>query len=366
MRACSATMRATSAKIAGLLFLSSAASAQGPVARDCDYRVVSRLEWRDLDARGRSLHPDSAFVRMGPRMAEGRWLLLADSLAAEVATDPAIPAREREAFLDQIGSLQNELRAIEASGDAEGFRNRGQGVTQVRFRISAIPGGNYALFLDGPTTLDLSAVPDSVGRRAICWRALTLSRMLSAYGGPGRKLAVAALEASERRWDNFTEKGYSQFPWELWVNSRRFRSTEQDPPAHQIVFLHPALALELIAPSLDSLEHLRRLDAISIEPFGFLWYNRSRSMYYGVSSLVSLPSDGLVGVGALAHIGTYGKIGVILWRADDAPGSNSRGIVVSADLFQFLTDAPKKLREAKSEALRTIVRERLLSVTEPR
>ena len=361
-------MRASSvAATAGLLLLVSAnATAQGPVARDCDYRVVTRLAWQDLDARSRSLHPDSAFVRMGERMAENRWLFLADSIASEVEGEPGIPTEQKRIFLDQLAALRSELRAVEASGDPVGFRNRGEGVTQVRFRISPAPGGGYELFLDGPATIDLSTIPDSVARRAICWRALTLSRMLSAYGGPGRALAVTALEASEKRWDNFTERGYSQFPWELLINSKRFRSTEQNPPANQVVFLHPALSLELVAPSLDSLEHLRRLDAISIEPLGFLWYNRSRSMYYGVSSLVSLPSDGLIGFGAMAHIGTYGKVGVILWRADDASGSDSRSIVVSADLYQFLTGVPQKLREAKSEALQEVVRQRLLTVTEPR
>lgn len=363
-------MRAPDVAFAGLLLCSTIAAptaiAQGSVARDCDYRLVRQLAWEDLDARSRSLHPDSAFVRMGPRMAANQWLFLADSVTREVESDPVIPPEQKRIFLAQLGMLRGEFRTVEASGDADGFRNRGQGVTQVRFRISPAPGEVYELFLDGPETIDLVSVADSNGRRALCWRALTLSRMLSAYGGPGRKLAVAALEASEQRWDNYTQKGYSQFPWELLINSRRFRSTEQDPPQHQIVFLHPALSLELVAPSLDSLEHLRRLDAISIEPIGFLWYNRSRSMYYGLSSLVSLPSDGLIGVGAMAHIGTYGKLGVIIWRADDTPGSDSRSIVVSADLYQFLTGVPKKLRDAKSDGLQAIVREKLLSVTEPR
>lgn len=358
-------MRAARWIVAGALLLPGVAPAQGPVARDCDYRVIQRLPWQELDARSRSLHPDSAFVRIGPRMAGNQWVLVADSIAVEVEADPAIPPREREIFLDQLRTLRSELRAVESSGGPEGFRNRGEGAGQARFRIATGPDELYELFLDGPTSIDLGAVADSGGRRALCWRALTLTRMLSAWGGRGRELAVAALEASEKRWDNFNEKGYSQYPWELLVNSQRFSPTAQDPPRQQIVFLHPALSLELIAPSLDSLEHLRRMDAITLEPIGYLWYNRSRSTYYGVSSLISLPADGLIGAGAMAHIGTYGKVGVILWRAEDASGAENRSILVSADLYQFLTGVPEKLREAKNEALKAVTRERLLTATQP-
>ena len=359
-------MRAADAAVAVLLTCSAGAAAQGPVARDCDYRLVQRLEWQGLDARSRSLHPDSGFVRMAPRMAENQWSFLAESIAVEVESDPFIPADQRQLFLGQLATLQGELRAIAASGDPDRFRNRGEGVTQARFRIASAPGEVYELFVDGPETIDLASIMDSSARRALCWRALALSRMLSAYGGPGRKLAVDALEASEQRWDNYTRKGYSQFPWELLINSSRFRPTEQDPPRRQIVLLHPALSLELVAPSLDSLAHLRRLDAISIEPFGYLWYNRSRSMYYGMSSLVSLPSDGLIGLGAMAHIGTYGKLGVILWRAEDAVGSENRSVVVSADLYQFLTGVPQRLRDAKVRGLQAVARDRLLGPTTPR
>lgn len=358
-------MRAARWIVACALLLPCAAPAQGPVARDCDYRVIQRLPWQELDARSRSLHPDSAFVRIGPRMAGNQWVLIVDSIAVEVEGDPTIPAQERGIFLDQLRMLRSELRTVAASGDPAGFRNRGEGVTQVRFRIAPAPGEAYELFLDGPEVIDLGAVADSNARRALCWRALTLSRMLSAYGGPGRQIAVAALEASEKRWDNFNEKGYSQYPWELLVNSARFSPKSQDPPRQQIIFLHPALSLELIANSLDSLEHLRRMDAITLEPIGYLWYNRSRSTYYGISSLISLPGDGLIGAGAMAHIGTYGKVGVILWRAKDASGVENRSILVSADLYQFLTGVPARLRQAKKEALQAVTRDRLLAATQP-
>ena len=351
--------------IALLLTVPAAAAGQGEVAQDCDYRIVRQVDWAGLGPQDRSLFPDSAFVWMSERMAANQWIALTDSIIDDVENDFSLPAAERRIFLEQLQSLRGELRAVDASGDAEGFRNRGEGVSQSRFRIASAPGEVYELFVDG-TSIDLATVANSAARRALCWRALTLSRMLSAYGGPGRRLAVQALEASAERWDNYNSKGYSQFPWELALNSARFSPTSQNPPRHQLVFLHPSISLELVAPSLDSLEYLRRLDAITVEPIGFLIYNNSRSFYYGLSSLVSLPGDGRVGAGLMAHIGTYGKVGAVLWRADGPDGSEDRSLIVSADLYQFLTSVPGRLREAKARALQLVTRDSLLAATEPR
>src|SRR5687768_3583312 len=107
-------MRAPDAALAALLLCSATAGAQGPVARDCDYRLVRQLAWQDLDARSRSLHPDSAFVRMGARMAGNQWLFLTDSIAAEVEADPIVPPDQKRIFVAQLNLLRSEFRAIEA------------------------------------------------------------------------------------------------------------------------------------------------------------------------------------------------------------------------------------------------------------
>lgn len=348
-----------------MLVLAPSARAQTPVDEDCNYAVIQRLPWESLDARDRALYPDSAYARMAPRMVAGEWHLLADSIAWAVATDTTISDANRSIFTSQLGHLVEELEGITSSDAPERLRTLGRGPSQARFRISSGPGGDtYDLFAGDQEPIAVGEIRSRAERRALCWRALTLQRMLSAWGSPARRAAIDAMQQSAVRWDNFNERGYSQFPWELVLNSARFSPTSQDPPKSQIVFLHPAVSMELVAPSFDGNDFLRRMDAITIEPLGFLMYNGSRSFYAGLSSLVSLPSDGLVGVGAMAHAGAYGKVGVIFWRAEregDAEADDRR-LVISADLYQAFTDAPARLRAAKARALERIAREKLLEV----
>jgi hypothetical protein len=352
------------ATLAATLALAPAAAvrAQGPVARDCDYALVSAIAPESLDAAVRVTHPDVAYAGMRGRIAAGEWLVLADSLVADLAADARIPPPEWEAFRRELQAMRDELAFVAGSAEPERLRALAHGVTLERFRITAPtavePESAYTLFARGPSPIALGAL-DSTARRAVCWRAMAVSRMLSAYGGLARAGATAALQAAARQWDAYGEKGYSQFPWELAINGARFDPTAIAPPRTQLVVLHPALALELAAPALDDLEHLERVDALTLEPFGVVRYTASRRMYYGVSALVSLPSDRRVGAGLLAHVGTYGQVGAVLWRARDAEGRRGRSVVVSADLYQFLTETPARIREAKARALE-LLRGRLL------
>ena len=358
-------MRARILAVSFLAAGTASVGAQGPVAQDCDYTVMRQLPWSLLNVVDRSMHPDSAFVRMAERMATNQWSFLTDSILGEVAKDVHIPPAEGRVFVERMIELRSELQAVETSPDPQDARNRGIGVTLARFRVAPGPGGLYELFPGQTWRIDLRTINSSAARRALCWRAFTLSRMLSAYAGPARRSAVEALEKSEKKWDNFTEKGYSMYPWELALNSARFSATNQDPPRDQVVFFHPALSLELVAPSRDSLTQLRRMDAITIEPVGYLFYNDSRSAYIGISSLVSLPSNGRAGIGAMAHLGTYGKVGAIVWRAKGADGRRNRSLLLSADLYQFLASVPAKLSDAKRSALKAVTREKLLTVARP-
>lgn len=351
-------VRLLPAMLAALALASPAAApAQGPVAQDCDYTVVARLDPATLGEAQRSTHPDSAYAAMLPRITAGEWLVLADSLLADLAGETRIPAPQWEAFRRQLQALRDELAFVAASPDPMRLRTLAHGVTLERFRITpptaVDPETAYTLFIRGPDPIELGALP-SPARQALCWRALAIGRMLSAYGGLARAEATAALQAAARQWDAYGEQGYSQYPWELAINSARFDATSIAPPRTQLVVLHPALAIELAAPGLDDLERLERADALTLEPFGYIRYTESRRMYYGLSALVSLPGDRRVGAGLLAHIGTYGQVGAVLFRARDETGSRGRSVVVSADLYQFLTEMPAAIREAKGQALATL------------
>jgi hypothetical protein len=173
------------------------------------------------------------------------------------------------------------------------------------------------------------------------------SRMLPAYGGPARLAALQRLDEAVGRWDDYGKNGQSQFPWELALNSAFFDRREVDPPARQIILLHPAVGVELAGPEVD---RLRRLDVVTLEPLGMIWYNRTRNFYYGFSAIVSLPDDADLGVGGLVHVGKLAKLGFIFRGRDDA-GVERNGVLLSVDLYRFLSAMPSRIREAKEAAL---------------
>ena len=180
-----------------------------------------------------------------------------------------------------------------------------------------------------------------------------MRRMLTAYGAPARAAATKSLNASVKRWDNYGSKGYSQFPWELALNSAGYSASSYDPPRTQKVLLHPALGLELAGPKVESfgnLADLRSNDVVTLEPLGYLIYNDSRSFYYGASAIVTLGGDRRIGGGGMLHLGQAIKAGYV-WRGRDETGKRGQSVIVSADLLQFLTDTPKKLKEWKGKAL---------------
>jgi hypothetical protein len=342
-------------------------AAQGLVARDCDIALVSQTDPAAVLPGQRERHPNVAYPAMAGRIAADEWLALADSLVADLEDDTVMPAAAKQAFASNLLRLRDEIAFVQRQPDPEVLRRTGRIIRQQRFRIepSRARAEAFYLFRGTPDSVVIDGAMDLLARRALCWRAMVISRMLTAYGETAREEAVRALRDAARRWDNYGEKGYSQFPWELALNSARFRRTSTEPPANQVIFLHPALGLELVVPDGGTLEDLQRVNTVTVEPLGYILYTRSRANYFGVSTLVSLPSESRIGAGVLAHIGRYGKIGYVIWRSRGGAIPDDRRVIASADLYQFLTSTPQAIRDAKARALTLLRREALRRVGVP-
>jgi hypothetical protein len=221
-------------------------------------------------------------------------------------------------------------------------------VRQIRFRLNRdTEEDRFWLFRGFPHEITITEDFPQEVRRSFCWRALAVDRLLSAYGAPARLTALKRLDEAVGRWDNYGKNGQSQFPWELALNSAFFDRGSVDPPGHQIILLHPAIGVELAGPDVDQ---LRRLEVVTLEPFGVIWYNRGRSFYYGLSVIMSFPDDADIGVGGLVHLGKLAKVGFIL-RGRDEAGVERNGVLLSVDLYRFLSAMPSRIREAKEEAI---------------
>jgi len=334
------------------------ATAQGPVARDCEASSVDTIDLASMPPAWQARLPQTAYAGIVDRITRGQWVELADSVVLEFDEESAmIPAGARQSFAANLRRMRDEITFVYRQPNAEALQRTARVVRQDRFRIERSSNTStpdvYYLFRGTPDSTVIDAGMDSLARRGLCWRALTARRMLTAYGALAREEAVKALHEAARNWDNYGERGYSQFPWELAINGLWFDAAAVNPPRWQLVVAHPAVSMEFTTRDLH-LDQLIRSNAVTLEPLGLIRYSSTFVNYVGLSALVSLPSDERVGAGLLAHIGTYGKIGYVFWRSRDESGRRDPAVVISADLFQFFSSMPGRLQREKELALRRI------------
>lgn len=334
------------------------AVAQGPVARDCEASLVDAIDPASIAPSWQARLPRTAYAGMTDRMSRDQWLELADSIVLEFDEGAGtIPPGARQSFAANLRRTRDEIAFVYRQPNAAALQRTARVVRQDRFHIerSSNPGTPdvYYLFRGTADSTVIDAGMDSLARRGLCWRALTVRRMLTAYGALAREQAVKALHEAARNWDNYGERGYSQYPWELGINGLWFHAAAINPPRWQLIVAHPAVSMEFTTRDFR-LDRLVRSNAVTLEPLGLIRYSSTFVNYVGLSALVSLPSDERVGAGLLAHIGTYGKVGYVFWRSRDESGRRDPAVVISADLYQFFSSMPGRLQREKDLALRRI------------
>lgn len=315
--------------------------AQTTLRQDCDLDAIRRLTPTEIGA-WLPRHPDSVYVHIRDRIEAGEWLVVIDSIILDFDADVVVndttlvPLDARLAYRLQLSELRDEFASVLSAPGAQAHRERADGVRLDRFAIDigGDPDEEATLFLRHPPSVTLDAATPSTARRALCWRALAVQRVLTAYGSPALRSLVQELQLASSRWDNYMDQGYSQFPWELWLNGRRFDATSENPPRSQLILLHPAAGIELLAPRLNALDDLHRSTTFTVEPLGYVWYNDARTFYVGLSAAVSLTSDVPAGVGGIAHLGTWGHVGYMV-RRRGSTGQHQDGLLISLDLYQL-------------------------------
>ena len=307
------------------------------VASECQADRVIEMDTRGLEPGSSPVHPQALRGLVAERVDGGAWSDAAGVLIGVWGTAAdVVPEPQRSVMRGQLALMRDELASVEASTDFDAIRSTAAGVRLARFQ-PVIADGRAEFFLESGTPLVIEpAMPQQVVR-TLCWTAIAADDLLNRYGGDARARAVSALKSAVRAWDNFNAKGYSQFPWELFINGRG--GDDLAPPSRQIVLLHPSLGIELAGHTIES---LRRLDVLTLEPLGLLFYRDDRAFYFGISSVLSFPSDAGAGAGALLHLGPA-KFGYV-FRSSDPGGS---GALLTLDLYQLLANAPAALRSAR-------------------
>lgn len=357
--ALSKRMRAACAgAVAGLALLACAlpAGAQPSLRADCDAQVVAAMDRTTLPDPWAQQHPDAVFDGYAADMAAGRWVAVFRAERARfAAASDAVEPEARAAFLRQADSLVAEAERVFAHPDSALLVATARGVRATRFGLrapSGLGGANtYTLFPQTPDAIAIDAEMPQPQRRVLCWSALALSRLLTAYGAQGRALALEALDGLARQWDAFNSNGYSMYPWELVANSLGRARTSLAPPRRQFVLLHPSAGVGVAGwpPS-----EWQRLDVLALEVAGLLVYAPSRRNYRGASLLVTLPSEGGPGGGALVHLCRTLRAGYV-FRLAASDVAQSGGLVFSLDLYKALTGVPQRLQDLRARVERVRV-----------
>jgi hypothetical protein len=316
------------------------AFAQVSVAAECQADRVMTMNVASLEPHWQVAHPATLHAGLVSTLEAGNWVDAADVIIANwQSLADAAPAAASGLMQSQLEAMRAELAAVQSNPDFEMLRGTATGVRQTRFQ-PVVDAGRAEFFLESGTGLTVEPGMSLEAVRALCWTAIAADHLLVLYGGDGRARTASALRAAVRAWDNFNGKGYSQFPWELAINGRRAKGDDWLlPPSRQLILLHPSVGIEVGG---HDIHHLRRRDVAIIEALGYLWYQGDRSLYYGVSALVSLPTSASIGGGALLHAGPI-KVGWV-FRSSEAGGS---GALISLDVKQIFAGAPPELQAAR-------------------
>ncbi|MEP6689540.1 MAG: hypothetical protein ABJD07_00210 [Gemmatimonadaceae bacterium] len=325
-------------------------AAQGNVRRDCLADTIARLSEGEIGAAWAGRRPGEVWSRLAPLRRQGRWGALADSIAAQFE-QAGVTGEIGRRFAIELDSLRIDLGRVERDRD---YRLNG-GVDTRRFNLSEEndPVERFILF-DRAGHADTVEVRDATPqpiRRAICWTAITARIALVAAADSARWRLVDALERRVKRWDNFRDKGYSMFPLELVLNGAcTICRPPLEPPRWQVVALHLSPAIELAGQTWND---RARLDVLALEPLGLIRYNADRTWYAGVSAVATFASNAPTGAGVLAHVGQVGTAGYV-FRRRDANGKRRDGVLLSLDLYRFISGLPAAFKQDRGAAVQLL------------
>ena len=160
---------------------------------------------------------------------------------------------------------------------------------------------------------------------------------------------VAGLETT---FDRYLFEGFPMFPWEAAVNSWFLAEKHlvDGPPRDQIVLAHPAAG---VVASIASGTKSDTGTTLSIEPVGWVRYDKNYRHWWGVSLLAVFPSDRDAGYGVAVNYDMF-KLGVT-WHDDDTGQHDGAAVFVGLDLYKFL-DARYREYDGYRDQLRQLER----------
>lgn len=271
----------------------------------------------------------------------------------QLSVDPADPTTEialARAFVALPEPLRAALPAGKREEDALRAEMRQQFVTYLQNGKADVARARYqpnghVFFAHGASEVDLDALledacatdcAEGLHRAARFYTVAALYRRSLGKLLEGERLAsLTYLDGLDKRWQAYFSSAYSQYPWELALNSSRYKRSPAlaEPPTRQFILAHPGVAYEIIKE--DGEQTLK--ESLILELVGFhRWQFDGDKLRrpFGASLLVSWhgSTGDEVGYGVILHLPRSWSLGVTYRQDSDFAA------LVSADLGKLITN----------------------------
>ena len=160
----------------------------------------------------------------------------------------------------------------------------------------------------------------------LAYDALVAAQAAAKRGGANdREAVVARLQSARTKWKRFLERGYVQFPWELWLQShgkitalrqcstgeRECGDEDLDPARTRVVFLHPVIGYGLQGLGIDPDPRSQGVVVLGVEAIGANHYSRDFRWFAGYAALVAFDNVDFadVRIGLAVHATRWATLG---------------------------------------------------------
>ncbi|MBI5435332.1 MAG: hypothetical protein HZA52_21035 [Planctomycetes bacterium] len=181
-------------------------------------------------------------------------------------------------------------------------------------------------------------------------RADALAALFALATAELREEQIGLVTDAKAHWDAYLDRGYSQYPWEEWLNGFAVDAGSLEPPRWQWIALHPSAAIELDVSGVDD---LRISEALNLELVGRIRYDADFEDFHGASLSLLVRDDIGPGLGAVVHVNRSFNLGVAWHDADEDDDwfDEPPYLFCSLDLFRLVESRSKNLRRRLRDPL---------------
>lgn len=253
------------------------------LAQSCPYLDPLPANWQALDE-------DLSYARWEPK--EGTWersRARLQELHRQLHTDARLPEAARNGLAGLVVDVLARFDGTSATADRlrradfkpepcpETIENGMPMPGKCAWRLAA--AGVEVPSADAPGAWDCAAV-----RRLASYLDL-IGAFLDEWNQTFIRAASESLNRYARAWENYALRGYSQYPWELWINGVFEDDSDWGPGRFKLIVIHPSVGLLIGQPTADQIVPLAGV--LMLEAVGFVHYTKSHEQYFGLGAGVS-------------------------------------------------------------------------------